>query len=192
MSSVKPITINQSEDYLRKEAKVVTNFSEDLLTWEVELLERYVKMNKVNIVPASQLGVPKRIIYLLDDNQGKVLINPRIVEKKGLTKSWEECGSLPKTICKIRRPYEIVVEYQDINGTHLLDIFEGEVSTKLSHEIDHLNGILPTDIADEVFIGGKYEIGMIKAEEPYEIISRDLIYDNQEIYDVYPLVKKLS
>ena len=119
--------------------------------------------NDVMAMAAVQLGIPKRIVYLkntnleilnkrlTDDgkeetkeyNEAKVLINPEILSKEGLTTFWEACAS-----CswyendqkqwyngKVKRPYKIKVKYLDIEGNRNEEEFEGFESTVLCHEI---------------------------------------------------------
>ena len=119
---------------------------------------------------AIQLGIPKRLIYIkntnldiinklqtnsINDNEknyneARVLINPIIINREGLTEYWEACASCLDNCGRVLRPYKIDLEYDDINGNKHLEIFEGFESTVLSHEMDHLDGILHIDIAEEV------------------------------------------
>lgn len=49
------------------------------------------------------------------------------------------------------RPYIIDVEYYDIDGNKHRDTFNGFESTVLSHEMDHLDGILHIDVSEELY-----------------------------------------
>ena len=142
---------------------------------------------------AVQMGIPKRLIYLkntdleiikrknndeateedINHNEKRVLINPVIISKEGLTDYWEACASCLDNLGHIKRPYKIVVEYQDTNGIFHKDIFEGFESTVLSHEIDHLDGILHMDIADEILIMSREERKQFRKEHGYNVISKD-------------------
>ena len=121
---------------------------------------------------AVQLGIPKRLIYLKNTdlelinrknndqetdedrlhNEQRILINPIIVSREGLTDYWEACASCLDNLGHVKRPYKIIIKYQDINGNFHSEVFEGFESTVLSHEMDHLDGILHMDIADEVLV----------------------------------------
>lgn len=57
----------------------------------------------------------------------------------------------------VLRPFFIEVEYYDIKGNKHLEKFEGFESTVLSHEMDHLDGILHMDVAEEIRILTKEE-----------------------------------
>ena len=199
MSGVKPITIEtlKGENYLRQDSSEVTKFNQ-YLKWEIDLLKKFAFENDLYAVSAIQIGIAKRIIYLKNTSlyksndevrDGRIIINPHVIERRGLTRSWEACLSCGDLAGNVRRPYEIALEYQDELGNVKVDIFEGFESTILSHELDHLNGILITDIADEVIEANEKERMVLRKEEPYEIISKDLDYDNQLVYNAYPLVK---
>ena len=52
------------------------------------------------------------------------------------------------------------------------EIFEGFESTVLSHEMDHLDGILHMDIADEVLVMEKEERKIFRQTHGYNITSK--------------------
>ena len=78
------------------------------------------------------------------------------------------------------RPYEIVIKYFDINAQEHTETFEGFESTVLSHELDHLDGILHMDIAEEVLQMNAEERKIFRDTHPYEIISKDCEYERNK------------
>jgi len=54
----------------------------------------------------------------------------------------EGCLSLKDIWGVVKRPYGVVLSYQDANGTQHKKTFEGFLATIIQHEVDHLNGIL--------------------------------------------------
>ena len=78
----------------------------------------------------------------------------------------------------VKRPYKIVVEYLDLDGNPHNDIFEGFEATVLSHEMDHLNGVLHMDIADEVLIMAKEERKKFRQTHGYNIVSKTGNFEN--------------
>jgi len=111
------------------------------------------------------------------------LINPIIKSREGLTDYWEACASCLDNLGHVRRPYRIVVEYTDINGNKHTDIFEGFESTVLQHEMDHLEGILHMDIADELLQMSVEERKKFRQAHPYNIVTKkgkyeDLVKEN--------------
>ena len=199
MDKLESITIENNEQYLRQSSKKV-DISDPELHNNIVVLQDYCMQNDVMAMAAVQLGIPKRIVYVKntnleilnkrltdegkeetkDYNEAKVLINPEIISKEGLTTFWEACASC--SWCegevkkwyngKVKRPYKIRVRYFDIEGNEHEDEFEGFESTVLCHEIDHLDGILHIDIADKVIKGTKEERIELRKKDGYTIISQ--------------------
>ena len=110
---IKSITIKDNEQFLRQLSKHVDiEFDKDL-SKDIEVLEEFCKENEVMAMAAVQLGIPKRLIYLKntnldivnkiqsdslsdeerDYNESRILINPIISNRKGLTEYWENYTS---------------------------------------------------------------------------------------------------
>lgn len=192
MSKIKSITIADNEEFLRQKSKNV-DFCDPSLLDDIAVLEKFCKENSVMAMAAVQLGIPKRIVYLKKTdieiirkeqfdsatkeeenyNEAKVLINPVITLKEGLTTYWEACASCLDNMGLVKRPYRIVVEYFDIDGKFHKDIVEGFRSTVLSHEIDHLDGILHIDIAEKVLVMNSNKRKKFRQTHDYEIISKE-------------------
>lgn len=186
--NLKRKTIENDEEYLRQISEEVS-FEDDSYKEEIKLLEEFCNQTECFALAAIQIGIPKRIVYLkntkldvpLDDinyNESKVLINPKIISRKGKTKFWEACLSCLDNTGLVVRPYEIIVNYYDINGLEHEEKFEGFESTVLSHELDHLDGILHMDVAEEVLQMNAEERKIFRETHPYEIISKDCEYEN--------------
>jgi peptide deformylase len=95
---------------------------------------------------APQVGVPKRLIACGIHGEIKVLLNPEVVEKRGTYCGYESCLSLPDTERKIiNRPDFIKVEYKGLDNSANELAATNEYAALLTHEIDHLNGILFID-----------------------------------------------
>ena len=199
MEKLQSITIEKNEPYLRQISKKV-DITDPELHNNIVVLQNYCIQNDVMAIAAIQLGIPKRIVYvkntnldilnkrLTDEgkeetknyNEAKILINPTIVSKEGLTTFWEACascswyeGKIKKWYNgKVKRPYRIKVKYFDLEGIEHEKYFEGFESTVLCHEIDHLDGILHIDIADKVIKGTKDERIALRKRDGYTIISK--------------------
>ena len=74
------------------------------------------------------------------------LINPVIVKAKGEQEVEEGCLSFPNKYAKLIRPAEVTVEALDINGKKVKIHAKELLAQALAHEIDHLNGIVFTDL----------------------------------------------
>jgi len=96
---------------------------------------------------ATQVGIPLRIATI-DLSQGKeengliILINPEIILTEDNQQEEEGCLSFPGIYGVTNRPARIIVRAQNLNN----EIYEIEgkelLARALSHEIDHLDGIL--------------------------------------------------
>lgn len=175
-------TIEKDEDYLRQVSKPV-DFKAEEYKDAIKELDYFCKNDDNVMAMASvQLGIPLRLIYLkktdlnrLEEeyNEERVLINPKIIKEEGLTRYWEACASCLDYTGLIERPYKTDLEYFDSQGEKHREVFEGFESTVLSHEIDHLNGILHMDIALKIKKLTKEERVELRKKEPYQIIRKE-------------------
>ena len=193
MKKIKSITIEDNEPYLRQISAEVDIANDSELKDNIKTLEQYCKENEVMAMAAVQLGIPKRLVYLKNTNldiinkiqtdstteeeknynEARVLINPVIINRIGLTEYWEACASCLDNCGKVLRPYKIDLEYYDIKGNKQLETFEGFETTVLSHEMDHLDGILHIDIAEKVLILSRDERKKLRQKENYKIYSKE-------------------
>ena len=197
MKKIESITIEDNEEYLRQISKEVDIKNDKELMNDISVLDEYCKENAVMAMAAVQLGIPKRMIYLKNTNldiinkiqantvseeeknynQAKVLINPVIINREGLTDYWEACASCLDNFGRVLRPYKIELEYYDVEGYKKQETFEGFESTVLSHEIDHLDGILHIDIAEEVYQMPAEERKAWRINHGYKIYSKTGDYE---------------
>ena len=95
---------------------------------------------------APQVGVSKRLIVCGIHGEIKVLLNPEVVEKHGTYSGYESCLSLPDTERKIiNRPNFIKMKYKGLDDRQNELTATNGYAALLTHEIDHLNGILLID-----------------------------------------------
>lgn len=194
---IESITIEDNEEYLRQISKEVDIKNDKELMSDISVLDEYCKENALMAMAAVQLGIPKRMIYLKNTNldiinkiqantvseeeknynEAKVLINPVITKREGLTDYWEACASCLDNFGRVLRPYKIELEYYDVEGTKKQEAFEGFESTVLSHEIDHLDGILHIDIAEEVYQMPAEERKAWRINHGYKVYSKTGDYE---------------
>ena len=74
-----------------------------------------------------------------------VMINPEIVTTSGEQCGEEGCLSFPGMFLEVTRPNEVVCRYTDIDGKQQVVRAEGLFARAISHETDHLNGVLFID-----------------------------------------------
>jgi len=99
---------------------------------------------------ASQVGLDISIttIDLSSGHDAAQLIticNPEIVYSEGEQKLEEGCLSIPKFNEIVARPCKLIVRGQNIFGDEIQIEAEDNLARCLSHEIDHLKGILFID-----------------------------------------------
>lgn len=202
---LKSITIKDNEEFLRMISKEVDIKNDKDLKKDIDILHKYCTLNDVMAMAAVQLGILKRIVYLKNTNlelinkyqtnsetfdeknynEERILINPVVKKKEGLTEYWEACASCLDFCGKVLRPYKLIVEYYDINGQKKEEIFVGFEATVLSHELDHLDGILHIDKSLELKEITKEERKLLRQKEGYKIYYENGNYEKlkEEYYE---------
>lgn len=74
-----------------------------------------------------------------------VIINPKIVEKRGKTTFEEGCLSVPTFFDTVERAEWIKLEYNDVTGKKCVLETDGLLAIVIQHEMDHLEGTLFID-----------------------------------------------
>ncbi len=142
------------EDTLRKKSREVTSFDDKLWVLLDDMLETMRAANGCGLA-APQVGILRRVV-VIDVGDGPIeLINPVITSVKGKQREVEGCLSSPGQYGYVVRPAKVKVTAQNRYGKEVK--YEGKelLARAFCHEIDHLNGIIFTDLADE----------MVEAEE---------------------------
>lgn len=106
-------------------------------------------------IAAPQIGISKRIIIVEsgagDDQNPLPLINPEIISKSWRTvKSEEGCLSVPGVYGIVKRHRGVQARALTREGKPITIKNSKMVAIILQHEIDHLNGILFIDKAEEI------------------------------------------
>ena len=95
-------------------------------------------------IAAPQIGIKKRLIYMLTDRE-YVFINPVLsFPDKETYEVMDDCMSFPGLCVKVKRHKRITLSYLDGNMQPQKLQLEGDYSELLQHEYDHLDGILAT------------------------------------------------
>ena len=111
-------------------------------------------------ISAPQIGENVRISIIDFDNLRHILINPEIVDRSHETIIIREgCLSFFDHRGMVERARTVKVRALDRNGREFFVEGEGNLSSLLQHEIDHLDGILyvdrlPGKIADLIRVEG--------------------------------------
>ena len=133
----------------------VSNFDETLVSISQSLESEIRKYDNVLHpwlgIAANQIGISKAIFVLkIKNGLYRTFFNPIILETKWLLPSIGRCMSL-RGLYLPMRPFNLKIEYQDINGDTKIDIFRGPKAAVIQHEMEHLNGIILSDIAIKLF-----------------------------------------
>lgn len=145
--------VKDPDPVLREPAQTVTKFNANLHKLLDDMAETMYDAPGVGLA-APQVGVSKRVIVLDpgDDETGLIeMVNPEIVEKSGEEIGPEGCLSIPGLQGDVKRYTRIVVKGQDRHGNPVEMVATDYLARIFQHEIDHLNGILFTDIAVRVY-----------------------------------------
>ena len=136
---------------LRKKSRKVEVFDEDLNRLIDDMYETMYEAQGVGLA-AVQIGKLKQLI-VIDDYEGTkmVLINPVRVAEEGTSEALEGCLSVPERVGKVKRFEKIKINYTDRAGEEKTMEAEDFLARIIQHEMDHLEGILYTDLADEMF-----------------------------------------
>ena len=177
-------TILKDEKFLRQVSKEVDLTNDDYKEI-IKLLHDYCieNNNKTLAIASVQLGIPLRLVYLRNTSleeifnserdESKILINPKVLRREGITRYWEACASCLDYFGLVERPYRIDVEYYDEFGEKHKDIFEEFAAIVLSHELDHLDGILHIDKSIELYDMPVEERKEFRKTHTMEIIKKD-------------------
>ena len=124
---------------------------ENALMREIILeLKNTIREKNLVSLSAPQIGYDKRIFCINFNGTIKTFINPITTQVKGLELSTEVCSSIPgKKFIRPRHP-DIIVVYQTPLGRMETRKLVGLTATVFQHELDHLEGILLSDIGLEI------------------------------------------
>ena len=136
----------EGDEILKKKSREVENVDDRIRELLDDMVQTMHKYNGVGLA-AVQVGVLKRVIVIdLYDDKGIIkLVNPVITKQKGEQEVEEGCLSFPNKYAKMIRPAEVTVEALDENGKKVKIHGKGLLAQALSHEIDHLEGIVFVD-----------------------------------------------
>ena len=148
--------IRTDEDpLLRKHSREVTKFDDRLKELINDMFETMDEAPGVGLA-APQVGILKRVILVddreEDDRKRMYMINPIITRKDGEDTDIEGCLSVPYKQGTVKRATDIDVKYMDINGNEKTLNAKDFFARIIQHEVDHLDGILFTDKAIDIYV----------------------------------------
>ncbi|CAH2213237.1 peptide deformylase [Tepidibacter aestuarii] len=134
---------------LRKKSKVVEVVDDRIKQILNDMADTMYNTENGGGLAAPQIGILKKLV-VIDMGQGLIkLVNPIIISQEGSQKVIEGCLSIPNTFGKLKRPAKVTVQALNENGEEITLIGTGDLAKCFCHEIDHLEGILFTDLVTE-------------------------------------------
>ena len=143
---------DENNNILNDRAEEIDIRKENALMREIILeLKDTLRNHKEGVgLAAPQIGYNKRIFVINFSGDLRSFINPIISEVKGFELSKEGCLSIPGKEFIRPRNNEITVLYQTPLGKIESRKLVGKAAIIFQHEIDHLDGLLISDIGFEI------------------------------------------
>jgi peptide deformylase len=151
---------------LKAKARPVKTLSNSIIKLVYDMVETMHKANGIGLA-ATQVGDLHRVVVIdISDAEGKgdeesvddaritspdlprkvVMINPEVVERHDLLNMEEGCLSIPEVRGEVERAKKIRVRFRDANFVEKELLVDGLLARVMLHEIDHLDGILFTEL----------------------------------------------
>ncbi len=134
---------------LRETCKPVERFDGELGRLLDDMKETLLDAQGAGLA-APQVGVPVRAVVVLVDEGYFEFINPVFVWQKGEQVGAEGCLSVRGKAGTVRRPSKVKILFQDRKGDKYSIVARDFFARAVCHELDHLDGILYTDKAENI------------------------------------------
>lgn len=163
--SVLPIYLYGTK-VLKAKAKPVKGLDNNIIKLAYDMVETMHAANGMGLA-ANQVGSLHRVVTIdisgVDEEERKesndemkmtspdlprkiVMINPEILQRDGAWKMEEGCLSIPEIHGPVERAEKIRVKYRDPNFEEKEVLADGLLARVMLHEIDHLDGVLFTEL----------------------------------------------
>jgi peptide deformylase len=139
--------LTEKEPVLHKVCKPVEKFDWRLHKLLDDMRETLIDSNGVGLA-APQVGILRRVVLVDLGDEILELINPEIIEVDGEQEGAEGCLSVPGRYGLVKRPYYAKVRAQDRDGQWYEAEGEELIARCFCHELDHLDGILYTQVME--------------------------------------------
>jgi len=139
--------LTDEEPALHKVCRPVENFDRRLHKLLDDMRETLIESGGVGLA-APQVGILRRIVLVDNGEEILELVNPTMLETDGEQVGPEGCLSVPGKYGLVTRPYYAKVRAQDRDGNWYEAEGEELTARCFCHELDHLDGILYTEIME--------------------------------------------
>ena len=139
--------LTDKEPALHKVCKPVEKFDWRLHKLLDDMRETLIDSNGVGLA-APQVGILRRVVLVDLGDEILELINPEIIDTDGEQEGAEGCLSVPGRYGLVKRPYYAKVRAQDRDGQWYEAEGEELIARCFCHELDHLDGLLYTQVME--------------------------------------------
>ena len=139
--------LTDKDPALHKVCRPVEKFDGRLHKLLDDMKETLIDANGVGLA-APQVGILRRVVLVDTGDEVLELINPSLLETSGEQVGAEGCLSVPGKYGLVKRPNYAKVRAQDRNGNWFEVEGEELIARCFCHELDHLDGILYTEVME--------------------------------------------
>ena len=139
--------LTDAEPALHKTCRPVESFDNKLHDLLEDMRETLIDSGGVGLA-APQVGILRRVVLVDTGDEILELINPTLLETDGEQVGPEGCLSVPGKYGLVKRPYYAKVRAQDREGNWYEAEGEELIARCFCHELDHLDGIIYTQVMD--------------------------------------------
>ena len=150
--------LTDKEPALHKVCRPVDKFDAKLHKLLDDMQETLLDANGVGLA-APQVGILRRAVIVDTGEEILELINPTLVETDGEQIGAEGCLSVPGRYGLVKRPYYAKVRAQDRFGEWYEAEGEELIARCFCHELDHLDGIVYTEVMERYLTEEELESG---------------------------------
>lgn len=172
MAKLRIVSIGDPDDaILRKPTVRVRDFGPTLHKLLDDMVETMHAANGAGLA-APQIGLNQRVVVIeypedeeRPDETRRIyeLINPELIRAKGTEEAQEGCLSMPGLAADVARATEVIVRAQDRHGKEVRYKVYDWLARIFQHELDHLQGVLMSDRANQMYRLYQNEQGEIEA-----------------------------
>ena len=139
--------LTDKDPALHKVCRPVEKFDGRLHRLLDDMKETLAEANGVGLA-APQVGILRRVVLVDTGDEVLELINPSLLETSGEQVGAEGCLSVPGKYGLVKRPMGAKVRAQDRDGNWFEAEGEELIARCFCHELDHLDGILYTEVME--------------------------------------------
>ena len=139
--------LTDKDPALHKVCRPVEKFDWRLHRLLDDMRDTLAEANGVGLA-APQEGILRRVVIVDTGEEILELVNPEMLEVSGEQVGPEGCLSVPGKYGLVKRPYIAKVRAQDRDGQWFEAEGEELIARCFCHELDHLDGIVYTEVMD--------------------------------------------